>query len=214
MRSMMIISALVLLAACAEDVGEGRVEAEVKDVPTEVAPAADAATTEGVEMYALDKAASKVGALGAKVTAQHPITFHDFDAKIGVKDGKVASIEYTVQMGTLTSDNEDLTKHLKNGDFFDVPNHPTSTFKSVEIKEGSETEGATHTVSGDLTIRGNTKRVTFPATLAVTDGKVDAKAEFVVDRNDFKIVYKGKADNLIKDNVALNIAFVANKPAA
>lgn len=214
MRSMMMISALVLLAACAEDVGEGRVAADVKDVPTEVAPTAAPASNEGVEVYSLDKSASKVGALGAKVTAQHPINFPDFDAEVGVKDGKVVSIAYTVQMDTLASDNDNLTSHLKDGDFFDVPNHPTSTFKSVEITEGSDAEGATHTVSGDLNIRGTTKRVTFPATITVTDGKVDAKAEFVVDRTDFKIVYKGKADNLIKDNVALNIAFVANKPAA
>lgn len=213
MRSMMMISALCLLAACAEDVGEGRVAAEVKDVPTEAAPAPEA-STEGVTEYSVDKAASKVGALGAKVTAQHPIEFHDFEGKVGVKEGKVVSINYTVQMGTLTSDDEHLTGHLKNEDFFDVPNHPTSTFKSVEIKEGSETEGASHTVTGDLNIRGTTKRVTFPATITVAGDKVEAKAEFVVNRKDFKIEYPGKPDNLIKDNVALNIAFVANKPAA
>ena len=53
-----------------------------------------------------------------------------------------------------------------------------------------------------------TKSVTVPATIEVTDGQVKASAKFIVDRQDFGVVYAGKADNLIQDKVAMEIDFV------
>ena len=79
----------------------------------------------------------------------------------------------------------------------------------LPITAGSEAEGMTHTVTGNFTIRGVTKSVTFPAKVAVTAGEVHASTEFGIDRKDFGIVYPGKADDLIKDNVLLQVDFVA-----
>ena len=104
----------------------------------------------------------------------------------------------------------DLTAHLKNEDFFEVEKFPKATFKSASITEGSDAEGDwTHTVAGDFTIRGVTKRLTFPAKISVTDGEVTANTEFVMNRKDFGITYPGMPDNLIKDNVKMTISFVA-----
>lgn len=202
--------ALLTLAACVEDVGKGKVAATVEEVPAATpapkTPAVDVTT------LAVDTARSKINALGAKITATHPIVWKDYTGEVGVAGDALHSVRFTVQMATLEADHPKLTAHLKDADFFDVPNYPTSTFQSVEVKAGSDAGGEwTHTVTGDLTIRGTTKRVTFPATVAVGATDVTAAAEFVIDRQDFGVTYPGRPDDLVQDNVRMNIELVAPK---
>ena len=59
-------------------------------------------------------------------------------------------------------------------------------------------------VTGTLTIRGTAKDVTFPATIKLDNGKVDASTEFSINRKDFGLVYKGKPDDLIRDVVRVD----------
>ena len=155
------------------------------------------------------KEKSSIGALGAKITATHPITFKDFDAQVMVADGKLTALSYTVQMATLEADHPKLTVHLKNEDFFDVPNHPTSSFKSTAITEGSDAEGMTHTVTGTMTIRGQEKTVTFPVKVETKPQGMVASTEFAINRQDFGISYPGKKDDLIQDKVVLTVRLIA-----
>lgn len=199
--------ALSTLGACVEDVGEGKAAAVI----TEPAPVDEAPAAAPAMQYTVDKAQSKLGALGAKVTAKHPIVFHDFEGTIGVTGDAVQSIGFTVQMATLEADHPKLTKHLLNEDFFHVDMHPTSTFTSTAVNP--KADGAwTHEVTGDLTIRGVTKHVTFPATIGTQGSTVQARTEFTIDRQDFEITYPGKKDDLIQDSVVLNIQFSAAAP--
>ena len=96
----------------------------------------------------------------------------------------------------------DLRKHLKSPDFFDVEKFPTATFKSTAIEKTDDG----HTITGDLTLHGVTKRVSFPATVTVTDGQVTANSEFSINRNDFGIVYPGMPDDLIRDLVVIKLS--------
>ncbi len=203
--------ALVFLAACAEDVGKDRNAAVVTDVPPPVEKPVEApvAAADGAVKLQVATDRSKLGALGAKITAQHPITFKDFTGEVGLEGEEVKGVAFVAQLGTLESDSARLTEHLKDADFFDVPNHPTATFKSTEIKAGSEAAGMTHTVTGELTIRGTTKQVVFPAKITFDAKQVEANTEFVVNRHDFGITYPGKKDDAIQDNVAIQVQFVA-----
>ncbi|MCB9675980.1 MAG: YceI family protein [Alphaproteobacteria bacterium] len=194
--------ASLTLPACVADVAKDKVEATVEEAKTE-APAPAKGTT-----WAVDRDQSTLKALGAKVTATHPIVFNDWKGSVKVDGDDVTSIEFVVQMDSLEADHPKLTSHLKDEDFFDVPNHPTATFVSTSIEPGGEGQ-ATHTVTGNLTIRGNTKSVTFPAIVAKTGDAVTASTEFSIDRQDFKVSYPGRADDLVQDNVLLTIAFVA-----
>jgi len=204
--------AITMLTACIEDVAKDKVQAEVQEVaPGEErqrAPAADGAA------WTVDAEASTVRALGAKITATHPIDFPDVDAEVVVSEGNLSSLSYTVQMATLVSDHPKLTKHLKNDHFFDVPNHPTSTFTSSSFTPGSDAAGMTHTVTGVLTIRGNRKEVTFPARVQVEGSRLTAHTEFALDRRDFGIVYPGKPDDLVQDKVVLTVHIEAVQPAS
>lgn len=212
MRLALITTGILALAACVQDVGEGKTKATVEQVSPDAAAAAKKANAaaEASENLRVDVANSSIRALGAKVTATHPIDFKTFDGKLSLDDaGAPTAVAFTVKMADLESDHPKLTEHLLNEDFFDVGTYPTSSFQSTEITAGSETEGATHTVSGILEMRGQSKQVSFPATFEVTEGLVKATSEFVINRQDFGVAYPGRPDDLIQDNVRMNISLQA-----
>jgi len=99
---------------------------------------------------------------------------------------------------------------LKTPDFFDVAKFPEAKFESTAIKAGGD-KGATHTVTGNLTMHGVTKSITFPATIAVTPDTATVDATFAINRKDFGINYAGAADNLIRDDVVMKLAIRARK---
>ena len=84
----------------------------------------------------------------------------------------------------------------------------TTPSASTMVAPGGE-NGATHTITGTLSIRGVSREVTFPATVAVSATEVSAQAEFSINRADFGVVYPGKPDNLIQDGVVLRLQFVS-----
>ena len=65
-----------------------------------------------------------------------------------------------------------------------------------------------------MTILGVSKSVTVPAKVEVgADGSFKAVSEFAINRKDFNIVYPGKPDDLIKDDVALKVEVSGNTAA-
>ena len=70
-----------------------------------------------------------------------------------------------------------LKDHLSGEGFFDVENYPTATFSITNI-EPSETEGFTHTVSGNLEMKGEVKNISFDADISEGSGVYAATAEF------------------------------------
>src|SRR5437588_8118911 len=62
-----------------------------------------------------------------------------------------------------STDEDELTGHLKTPDFFDVAKYPKATFVSTKI-ERNTTGGATHTVSGNFDLHGVKASISFPAT--------------------------------------------------
>lgn len=109
-----------------------------------------------------------------------------------------------------------LTGHLQSGDFFDAENHPTVTFEitSVEPFTSSDTvteeeqyetentpdsaaelnpETPTHWISGNLTMRGTSKNIKFPASVNVNNGAVTAKAGFNIDRTEWGLSYQDES---------------------
>ncbi|MCU0753414.1 MAG: YceI family protein [Akkermansiaceae bacterium] len=65
--------------------------------------------------------------------------------------------------------------------------------------------GSDFEVSGNLTLNGTSKNITFPASAEVSDGKAKIHAKFDINRKDFGIVYAGKADDLIRDEVVVEL---------
>ena len=205
----------LFIVSCAQPDGE---EAETG----EAGAVAEAPAT--AVNYMVDTEASKVMWEGAKPTGTHKGYFNLSDGKFAMGDGTIQSGSFTVDMGTLTvtdlkagEGKEKLEGHLKSGDFFEVEKFPTAKFEVVEVTKNAEGTEGTHTVKGNLTMHGNTKQITFPATVSVDGNKLMASSpNFTIDRTDWEISYKSPGitnvqDNIINDEVGLKIELVAMK---
>lgn len=162
------------------------------------------------EKYSITPENSKIEFVGAKVTGQHNGSIKKFSGTIDwAGQPEKSRVSITMDLDSLETDTPDLTKHLKTADFFDVPKYPQATFQSTEIKAGGG--GGTHTVTGNLSLHGVTKAISFPATINASPGSITVQANFAINRKDFGINYAGAADNLIRDDVLLKLDVRATK---
>lgn len=121
--------------------------------------------------WTVDAAHSK---LGFKVTH---MMVSETEGKFKVYEGKVttktdidfvdATVEFSVDVNSISTDDDKRDAHLKSDDFFNAEKFPKMTFKSTSMKKG-KVKGQ-YILTGDLTIRDVTKKVTLAAT---TNGKI------------------------------------------
>ena len=201
--SLLSLVALLGLSACAG----------VGDAPeATTGEAVDIAEAAGVTL-AIDTSRSEMNWKAAKVTRQHDGGFHDFNGTVTLAGQEVTGVNLDIDLNSIWSDSERLTGHLKSDDFFDVAQYPAATFESSAILP-ADSAGATHLVSGNLTMHGVTRSVTFPAAITVVDGGVAATADFIINRRDWEINYDGAADDLVRDDVRILFDVVAGAAPA
>ena len=101
---------------------------------------------------------------------------------------------------SLWSDDEKLTGHLKNPDFFDVKKYPTIKFESTKIEHS---DGKAK-ITGKLTMLDKTVEVKIPTTSEVTDSSLKVVGDFKIDRTKWGMNYgKGKVDDEVELKVVL-----------
>lgn len=137
--------------------------------------------------------ASTIEWVGKKVTGQHNGTIQLKEGTLSMDDsGNLTGGTFTIDMTTLISTDlsggtkTKLEGHLKSDDFFGVATYPTASF--VLTKAVPQGPGK-YKVIGNITIKGTTEEIQFPATVEVKDGKVSAKADITIDRSKFDIRY-------------------------
>ena len=168
--------------------------------------------------------ASVVEWVGAKPTGKHNGTISVSQGGVNVENGAIVGGEFVFDMNTITvldlpagDGKEDLEDHLKGtgkedaeDHFFNAKKFPTSTFvlKSFDGKN----------ITGDLTIKGVTKEISFPATVTVTENEVNINSEvFKINRVDFGVNYGSKSvfdnlkDKFINDDIELVVKAKATK---
>ena len=157
--------------------------------------------------FAFGPDSSKVEFVGSKVTGSHNGGFQKFAGELKVVNGKIADQggKIIIDTTSIFADNERLTGHLKSPDFFNVAQFPTSTFEITSVKQ----QGTNHNVSGNLTLHGITKQISFPAMIDVSDAGITASAVFFINRFDFDIKYAGKSNDLIRKEVVLKLSIKA-----
>ena len=137
-----------------------------------------------------------------------------------VIDGKnIISGDFQVDMNTIIVRDMDespwrkkLENHLKSSDFFNVEKFPTSqlTLTKVSFNQGA------FKVMGDLTIRGNTHSVEFPAIINFSDSGPRATGQIKIDRTLFDVNFRsGKfftdlGDKMIYDEFTIDFEIKAN----
>ena len=92
----------------------------------------------------------------SKVTGQ----FKNFTANVETagNDFTTAKIHFEADVDSIDTNNEQRDAHLKNGDFFDVGNHPKLTFKGEKLERVDDENYLLH---GTLTMRGKSRKETF-----------------------------------------------------
>ncbi len=206
----LLFAVLALVAAGCADPAADAPDAVV------VEPAADPVTTteetvtgdvspRATELnnYSLS-ADSTIGFVGSKVTGSHEGGFKSFTGTVSVAGGapEGSSVEVTIDATTLWADSERLAGHLRGADFFDVSTYPTAAFKSTEIAANDD---GSYTLTGNLDLHGVVKQISFPASIEVTEHGFSATAEFSINRMDFEIVYPGKPNDLIREEVLIKL---------
>jgi len=151
---------------------------------------------------------STVNFIGSKVTGSHEGGFKTVSGHFTVKDGVLVGNDHSViiDMNSLWSDDEKLTGHLKNKDFFEVEIYPEASFVATSLEASSATD---YVVSGNFTLHGITKNITFPATAVEEGDSVKINSTFNINRKDFGIVYSGMSDNAIRDEVVISLVLEA-----
>lgn len=169
-------------------------------------PEKDTTKPAAAERLVISPENSKVEFVAAKVTRSHNGSFKQFSGAIDLVNNSVESsrVAIEIETGSVVTDEDQLTGHLKTADFFDVAKYPKATFTSTKI-EPTNAGGATHNVTGNFELHGIKKSITFPATIRVVPDSVSVNAEFSINRKDFGIVYAGKADDLIRDGVVIKL---------
>lgn len=173
-------------------------------------PAATPPAAANVERLPLRPDVSTIGFVGRKITASHDGRFAQFSGTIELDPARVENSRVTVeiQMASVQIEPPRLRGHLLSPDLFNVAQFPTATFTSTAIQAGGA-DGASHTLTGNLTLHGVTRAITFPARVSVGPRAVSTTAEFSINRREFGIVYPGMPDDLIQDAVTIRLNLTA-----
>jgi polyisoprenoid-binding protein YceI len=116
---------------------------------------------------------------------QYPIVFKGLKAEISFdkEHPEKSTITATIDATTVDTGNPGMTEHAKEPNVLDTHNFPVITFKSSSVKK--TTSG--YEVTGNLTLKGITKEITFPFTFE----KETFIGEFTIAANDFNINREG-----------------------
>lgn len=135
----------------------------------------------GAEILSVNAEESKIDFVGRKTDGMHKGGFKSFKVKAvaDFEDPSAGTLEIEIDTTSLWSDDEKLTNHLKNPDFFDVRKFPKIAFKATKLVP--EQEGKAKIV-GNLTMLGKTVEVTVPCEVAIDEDTIDLIAKFKIDR--------------------------------
>jgi polyisoprenoid-binding protein YceI len=166
--------------------------------------------------FKIDTTKSKVTWVGKKVTGQHNGTVNLADGVFTMKGKKLTGGAFTIDMTSLkdADANARLENHLKSDDFFSTEKFPKATFVASTLESKGDNQ---YTVKGDLTIKGITNPIEFPATIQIANGQIIASAKILVDRTKFDIKFRSGnffenlGDKAIEDNFELNVELVGSE---
>ncbi len=153
---------------------------------------------------------------GYKPTGSHTGTITLVSGNIEIKNNKITGGTFVSDMSTIkdADGSAKLEGHLKSEDFFEIAVFPTSKFEITK----TEVNAGKIQVTGNMTIKGITKQITFPATLAVSKDNVTLISEtFQINRADFNVKYKSKTffndlkDKFVNDDFDFQVTIVATK---
>ncbi len=179
------------------------------------------AGNDGKSTMSVNSEESKVVWLGKKVTGEHSGEIKMAFGDLQFDGDALTGGSFEIDMNTISNsdiENEEykqkLVGHLKSDDFFGVKEYPKASFVITDVEHK---KAGKYLVKGDITIKGITKSIEFPAQVTMLDSKATATASLTIDRSEFNVKYgsgsffDGLGDKMIYDDFTLDITLVANK---
>lgn len=167
----------------------------------------------------IDLKKSSVEWTGKKLTGEHYGNVSLSKGELILKDKKLAGGSFEINMKSITctdisdeKSNKRLVDHLKSEDFFSVTKFPFGKFVITKVEK---TSGENYDVTGDLTIKGITNSIKFPATLTSAAGGTTASANIVFDRSKYDVKFGSQSffenlgDKLVYDEVEMKVTLVS-----
>jgi polyisoprenoid-binding protein YceI len=132
-----------------------------------------------------------------------------------------STVEATINTASIRTHNEQRDKDLRSSNFLEIEKFPTMTFKSTKIEHVG---GDKYRVTGDLTIKGNTKSITLNAVKygefndPQMGHRIGYAAETKINRKDFGMSFEAMLDGkfIVSNEIQINIEgelLEANVPA-
>lgn len=168
--------------------------------------------------YIIDTKESVVGWKASSVHGGHTGYVYISKGELKIESGQLVGGTVEVNMNSIEDKNHgssnNLINHLKDSDFFEVQKFPFST---IVISGVDSINVEDKVIAGNLTIKGRTHPVTFPAKMKMGDGIVKASGKLVIDRTLWNVRYGSVKffdilkDRAIGDSIEFQVDIVAKK---
>jgi polyisoprenoid-binding protein YceI len=171
--------------------------------------------------YTVDTSESRIKFTGYGVGKNHPGKFRLISGNVSVNNNKVTGGNFLIDIRSMEMEQKGemfekkLRPHLLSGDFFDAEKFGTAKFEITGCepyepndKDTSIVKGANFNISGNLTIKDQTRNITFPAKVDLDDNTLKGKADFDIDRTQWKMNYgndKTLGDKFISEKVNVEL---------
>jgi len=174
-------------------------------------------TLTGVRTFDVDKSHSEVTFQVRHLLTKVRGRFSDFSGTITYDEAhpENASVAIAIQAASIDTNEANRDTHLRSDDFFATDKYPTLEFTSTRIVPAGSDR---FDVTGDLTIRGVTKRITVPVSVlgkAVDpwgNEKLGLETEFTVNRKEFGLLWNAALETggfLVGDDVKIALSLQA-----
>ncbi len=179
--------------------------------------------------YLVDTAASILNWTGEALSYAHSGTIRLSDGVLSVKEGLLTAGTFTIDIKSIKNTdipdparNAMLVGHLNDTDFFNSKLFPTGKFEVTGVTQlTNDSAGNTHQVSGNLTLKGITKNISFPVKASINAEALTVTGNVLINRLDWDIKYESTTafpnlkaklkDNAIKDELKISISLSAKK---
>jgi len=163
---------------------------------------------------------STVKWIGSKVASSHEGTVNIEKGMLMIDHGTLVGGEFSIDMTSISNTDmegrkkENFEGHLKSDDFFDVEQFPLAIITITRAEKG---EGDSYKIVADLTIKGITHPVTFPAKVTMNGKNFSATAKIKIDRTKWGVEYnsgnfvKDLGDKLILDEILFDVYLLSVK---
>ena len=176
------------------------------------------AQKKGESKNEIDLKKSRVEWTGKKLTGEHYGEINISQGYLVFSKTRLTSGHFEMDMNSITctditdeKSNRRLVDHLKSDDFFSASKFPHAKFEISSVEHKSENN---YLITGNLSIKGNTSTLSFPATVVSINGELTAKATMVFDRSKYDIKFGSQSffenlgDKLVYDDIEIKVELI------